>query len=82
MSDLDRHYFWLHAAVVAVILVVVLVGVSMCALYSADIVAGRFKCDKDDRLLELLMLAYGAVNLRPRALPPAENARPSIPDTK
>jgi hypothetical protein len=59
----DRH-FWLLASFVGVILLVVLGGVSMCALYAAEIVAGRFVCDKNDRLLELLMLAYGAISLR------------------
>jgi len=61
--DPQRAAFWLRAAVVVTILLVVMAGVSMCAVFGADIVAGRFKCDKDDRLLELLMLAYGAVNL-------------------
>lgn len=58
--DTTRAAFFLVAAVIVVYLVVVLVGVGMCALHSHDIVAGNFKCDAENRLVDLLGAALSA----------------------
>jgi hypothetical protein len=74
--DGERAQFWLRAVVVGVICLVTLVVVAMCSIYAAAIVAGTFTCDKNDRVLELLMLAFGAANLQGRPPPPPSPPAP------
>ena len=58
--DFERAAFWLVAGVIAVYGVVVLAGVVVCAIYFEWIVEGKWVCDKDSRLAELLGAALAA----------------------
>lgn len=58
--DTTRAAFFLVASVIALYGVVVLIGVVMCAVYSNSIVEGRFRCDAQDKLTELLAAALAA----------------------
>lgn len=58
--DLVRAAFILVAAILAAHVVVVFVGVGMCVYVAADIVAGRFKCDADSKIFDLLSQALSA----------------------
>ena len=52
--DLVRATFYLIATVVAVHLIIVLMGASMCVYYSKEIVEGKWQCDPKGRLLTIL----------------------------
>lgn len=58
--DTTRAAFFLVAGVIALYGVVVLIGVVMCAVYSSEIVQGRFRCDEQDKLAELLAAALAS----------------------
>lgn len=60
---LDPRVFFLFAGVVACVMLMAMTNVGMCALYFADIVAGRFKCDPDDRIMRALDLIIAALLL-------------------
>lgn len=55
--DAARAGFYLVVVVICVQLAVVLGGVGMCIAYANEIVAGTFRCDRDNRLAELLASA-------------------------
>lgn len=58
--DTTRAAFFLVAFVVVVYALVVLIGFGVCVWHAADIVAGNFKCDSDNRLVDLLGAALAA----------------------
>lgn len=58
--DIERATFWLVASVIAVYAVVVIAGVTVCAIYSDELVSGKWMCDKDNRLSDLLNAALAA----------------------
>jgi hypothetical protein len=58
--DTTRAAFFLVAGVIALYGVVVLIGVVTCAIYSGEIAQGRFRCDGQDKLAELLAAALAA----------------------
>jgi hypothetical protein len=58
--DATRWAFFLVAFVILVYCIVVLIGVGLCAWHSHDIVAGNFKCDAENRLVDLLGAALSA----------------------
>lgn len=55
-----RACFWLIAAILAVHALVVLAGVGACLYYAQEVLSGKFVCDKDSRLSELLSAALAA----------------------
>jgi hypothetical protein len=55
--DPMRAGFYLVVTVIAVQLFIVLGGVGMCIVFADQIVAGTFRCDRDNRLAELLASA-------------------------
>lgn len=59
--DQARAVFWLVAFVVFVQMAVVVAGGAGCLLHGDDIVQGRWKCDADNRLFDLLGSALSAV---------------------
>lgn len=58
--DYGRAVFYMVALVLMVYMIVVLAHVSFCIYYGDDIVAGRFKCDPENRVRELLTAALAA----------------------
>jgi hypothetical protein len=58
--DTVRAAFWLVAFVVGVYASVVLGGFVLCIHHSDEIVAGRWKCDSENRLVDLLNAALAA----------------------
>jgi len=52
--DAARAGFYLVVVVICVQLTIVLAGVGMCLIHADQIVAGSFRCDRDNRLAELL----------------------------
>jgi hypothetical protein len=58
--DVVRAAFYLVAFVLVIHCLVVLIGVGLCAWNSRDIVEGKFKCDSDGHLFELLGSALSA----------------------
>lgn len=52
--------FYLVAAVLAVYLIVVLMGVGFCMWHGDAIIEGKYKCDADSKLGELLAAALAA----------------------
>jgi hypothetical protein len=58
--DTVRAAFYLVAFVLFAHVVVVLVGVGICAWNSRFIIEGKFKCDSDGHLFELLGAALSA----------------------
>ena len=58
--DPVRACFYLIAFIIAVHCVVVLAGVGACLYYSPEILDGKFKCDPQNRLTELLGAALAA----------------------
>ena len=58
--DPVRAAFFLVAFVLVAHIVVVLAAVGVCVWHSDEIVAGKFKCDSDGHLFELLGAALSA----------------------
>lgn len=58
--DTVRASFFLVAGVIALYGIVVLLGVTMCVLWGAEIMEGRAKCDSANRLSDLLGAALAA----------------------
>jgi hypothetical protein len=58
--DPVRACFYLIAAVIGVHALVVLMGVAACLFYAPEVLSGKFSCDKDSRLSELLSAALSA----------------------
>jgi hypothetical protein len=58
--DSNKAAFYLVAFVLLFQCIVVLIGVAMCIYYGPEIVAGKWKCDNDDKLAGLLNGALAA----------------------
>lgn len=61
MNELDRHFFWLVVGVFVCYLYIPVAGATACLVYAGEIVIGRFKCDADNRLIEMLPYAVTTV---------------------
>lgn len=58
--DTVRAAYFLVAFVVGIYAVVVLIGFGVCVFHSEHIVAGNWKCDSENRLVDLLNAALAA----------------------
>ena len=58
--DTVRAAFFLVAFVIVVYALVVLLGFGVCLYHHDDWVAGQFKCDSENRLVDLLSAALSA----------------------
>lgn len=61
MSDLDRHFFWLLVGMVIGYYYVPMATVTTCMIYAREIIDGKFVCDKENRVLEMLPWAITAM---------------------
>lgn len=59
--NLQRAMFWLFVGVVACIMYMAMGSVTMCWFYAAEIVAGTYKCDPDDRVLRAIDIVIGVI---------------------
>ena len=58
--DVVKWCFWLVAFVIAAHVFMVLISVSACIYYADEIVSGKFQCDSNGRLGEVLAAALAA----------------------
>lgn len=58
--DAVKACFYLIALIIAVHCIVVLMGVGVCLYFGQEILEGKFKCDPQNRLSELLGAALAA----------------------
>lgn len=58
--DPIRAAFYLVAAILLAHVVIVFVAVGLCAWVYPEIVAGKFKCDPDNKVFDLLSQALSA----------------------
>lgn len=60
--DWKRSVFWLIAAIVGTHLVIALAGVGFCMYYGQEIIEGKFKCDRDHRLSDILARPFSLIS--------------------